>query len=103
MKINYYEISRIPTVDARKVLATIEDDEKHPERKRRRLDNLNLEERVLRRKLKNRVAAQTARDRKKAYMDSLDSNLGRVERENKFLKQSNEELRSQVCIRNFFY
>ena len=49
MKINYYEISRIPTVDAKKVLATIEDDELHPGRKRRRLDNLNIEERVLRR------------------------------------------------------
>lgn len=96
MKINYYEISRIPTVDAKKVLATIEDDELHPGRKRRRLDNLNIEERVLRRKLKNRVAAQTARDRKKAHMDNLEVNLTRIERENKFLKQSNEELRSQV-------
>lgn len=49
MKINYFEISRIPTVDAKKVLATIEDDERNPNRKRRRLDNLNVEERILRR------------------------------------------------------
>lgn len=96
MKINYFEISRIPTVDAKKVLATIEDDERNPNRKRRRLDNLNVEERILRRKLKNRVAAQSARDRKKAHMDQLEITLLRVEKENKFLKKSNEELRSQV-------
>lgn len=96
MKVNYFEISRIPTVDAKKVLATIEDDERNPNRKRRRLDNLNVEERILRRKLKNRVAAQSARDRKKAHMDQLEITLGRVEKENKFLKKSNEELRSQV-------
>lgn len=96
MKINYFEISRIPTVDAKKVLATIEDDERNPNRKRRRLDNLNVEERILRRKLKNRVAAQSARDRKKAHMDQLEITLMRVEKENKFLKKSNEDLRSQV-------
>lgn len=96
MKINYFEISRIPTVDAKKVLATIEDDERNPNRKRRRLDNLNVEERILRRKLKNRVAAQSARDRKKAHMDQLEVSLHRVEKENKFLKKSNEDLRSQV-------
>lgn len=96
MKINYFEISRIPTVDAKKVLATIEDDERNPNRKRRRLDNLNVEERILRRKLKNRVAAQSARDRKKAHMDQLEISLQRVEKENKFLKKSNEDLRSQV-------
>ncbi|XP_057313016.1 X-box-binding protein 1-like [Hydractinia symbiolongicarpus] len=96
MKVNYFEISRIPTVDAKKVLATIEDDELHPGRKRRRLDNLNVEERILRRKLKNRVAAQTARDRKKQHMDELEITLSRMEKENKFLKKSNEQLRSQV-------
>lgn len=96
MKINYFEISRIPTVDAKKVLATIEDDERNPNRKRRRLDNLNVEERILRRKLKNRVAAQSARDRKKAHMDQLEITLHRVEKENKFLKKNNEDLRSQV-------
>lgn len=96
MKLNYFEISSIPTVDAKKVLASIEEDEMHPGRKRRRLDNLNIDERVLRRKLKNRVAAQSARDRKKAHMDDLEITLGRIEKENKFLKKSNEELRSQV-------
>lgn len=96
VKLNYFEISRISTIDAKKVLATIEDDELHPGRKRRRLDNLNVEERILRRKLKNRVAAQTARDRKKAHMDQLEIAVQRIEKENKFLKKSNQELRSQV-------
>lgn len=49
MKLNYFEISSIPTVDAKKVLASIEEDELNPGRKRRRLDNLNVDERILRR------------------------------------------------------
>jgi len=40
--------------------------------KKRRLDHLSWEEKVQRKKLKNRVAAQTSRDRKKARMDQME-------------------------------
>lgn len=63
-------------------------------RKRRRLTHLTPDEKVLRRKLKNRVAAQTARDRKKALMSDLEEQVIQLQEEKKALQRENQQLRS---------
>ena len=47
------------------------------------------------RKLKNRVAAQAARDRKKAQVDQLEDELRRLRSENEALKRENSMLYAQ--------
>ncbi|CAB3234647.1 unnamed protein product [Arctia plantaginis] len=59
-----------------------------PSRKRR-LDHLSWEEKMQRKKLKNRVAAQTSRDRKKAKMDEMESRI-------QYFMDMNERLTSEV-------
>lgn len=65
-------------------------------RKRKRLTHLTPEERVMRRKLKNRVAAQTARDRKRLKMDQLEQAVAALEAANKKLREENCTLRHQT-------
>jgi X box-binding protein 1 len=62
-------------------------------RKRRRLTNLTPDEKMMRRKLKNRVAAQTARDRKKQKMSELEEALATMEAENRKLQAENASLK----------
>ncbi|XP_038149330.1 LOW QUALITY PROTEIN: X-box-binding protein 1 [Cyprinodon tularosa] len=67
-----------------------------PVRKRQRLTHLSPEEKALRRKLKNRVAAQTARDRKKAKMGELEQQVVELELENQKLHIENRMLREKT-------
>lgn len=67
-------------------------------RKRQRLDHLSLEEKLLRRKLKNRVAAQTARDRKKAKMEELEDLVQHLEFEREILKAENSKLKNMNML-----
>ncbi|NWX00602.1 XBP1 protein, partial [Caloenas nicobarica] len=68
-----------------------------PARKRQRLTHLSPEEKALRRKLKNRVAAQSARDRKKARMTELEQQVVALEEENQKLLLENQLLRERTC------
>jgi hypothetical protein len=69
------------------------DDLMDPPRKRERLTHLTAEEKLFRRKMKNRIAAQTARDRKKAHMGDLEERIRRLEAENANLKAENVQLK----------
>ncbi|CAH8502038.1 unnamed protein product [Schistosoma mattheei] len=62
-------------------------------RKRARLDNLTEEEKIIRRKILNREAAQKARDRRKDLMENMEENLAHLRWENEYLKSSNRMLR----------
>ncbi|XP_053938034.1 X-box-binding protein 1 isoform X2 [Cuculus canorus] len=68
-----------------------------PARKRQRLTHLSPEEKALRRKLKNRVAAQSARDRKKARMAELEQQVLELEEENQKLLLENRLLQEKTC------
>lgn len=66
----------------------------HPVRKRERLTHLTAEEKLNRRKIKNRVAAQTARDRKKVRTCKLEEALHQLVNENKLLRDENKRITS---------
>jgi len=63
-----------------------------PVRKRANLDHLSPEEKLMRRKLKNRVAAQNARDKKRTKMEEMEAELLRLKNHAKSLECKNAEL-----------
>jgi hypothetical protein len=65
-----------------------------PKKKRQRLTHLTPDEKLQRRKLKNRVAAQSARDRKKARMEELETILDQIKKDNERLSKENRELKN---------
>ena len=64
-------------------------------RKRANLDHLSQEEKMLRRKLKNRVAAQNARDKKKMRMDEMEVAIRQYEDRISSLEKRNQQLISE--------
>lgn len=64
-------------------------------RVRANLTNMSSEDKINRRKLKNRVAAQAARDRKKTKMDSMEETLAKFSEERLKLVKENERLKRQ--------
>merc|ERR1739844_381834 len=73
----------------------IGDGDNKPVRKRANLDHLSPEEKMMRRKLKNRVAAQNARDKKRCKMEEMEVELERLKAHAKALELRNAELVSE--------
>merc|ERR1740129_258784 len=61
-------------------------------RKRANLDHLSSDEKLMRRKLKNRVAAQNARDKKRVEMEDMEGDLERLKAHAKALETRNSQL-----------
>ncbi|XP_011185480.1 uncharacterized protein LOC105214019 [Zeugodacus cucurbitae] len=72
----------------------VEDGASAPRGKKRRLDHLTWEEKVQRKKLKNRVAAQTSRDRKKARMEDMEHEIDELTQKTEILQNKCESLQA---------
>merc|ERR1712098_201011 len=80
-----------------------DDDYQAPMRKRANLDNLSAVERMQQRKLKNRVAAQNSRDKKKAQTEEMEKLLDQMRAEKDALAAENARLQAfnnQLQIEN---
>jgi len=72
-----------------------ENSDSKPVRKRANLDHLSQEEKLMRRKLKNRVAAQNARDKKRVKMEDMETDVERLRAHTKALEARNAQLVSE--------
>lgn len=61
--------------------------------RKRRLDHLSWEEKIQRKKLKNRVAAQTSRDRKKAKLEQMEGAIQQLFSKNETILAECEQLK----------
>merc|ERR1719402_1805447 len=69
-------------------------DKEESHRKRANLDHLSPEERLMRRKLKTRVAAQTARDKKRVHMEDMEVIVRELREEKKRILEDNARLQA---------
>merc|ERR1719403_446002 len=81
-----------PEFDIKEIKEEEDEDEFTPVRKRANLDHLSPEERLMRRKLKNRVAAQNARDKKKAQCEEMEKMINKMKEEQQKLLEENSRL-----------
>lgn len=63
--------------------------------RKRKLDHLTVEEKIQRKKLKNRVAAQTSRDRKKAKMEEMESKIATQAKEIRTLTDTCRQMKKE--------
>merc|ERR1712038_1257619 len=82
------------TVSAASAVTAEDEESDHPTRKRANLDHLTPEEKLMRRKLKNRVAAQNARDKKRVKMDEMEIKMKELEVEHERIKSENASLKA---------
>merc|ERR1719166_657762 len=81
-----------PEFDIKEIKEEEDEDEFTPVRKRANLDHLSPEERLMRRKLKNRVAAQNARDKKKAQCEEMEKMINQMKEDRQKLLDENSRL-----------
>jgi len=74
--------------------AAADEESDSPTRKRANLDHLTPEEKMMRRKLKNRVAAQNARDKKRVRMDEMEIKMKEMEAEHARILAENASLKA---------
>merc|ERR1712223_1033270 len=81
-----------PEFDIKDIKEEDDEDDFTPVRKRVNLDHLSPEERLMRRKLKNRVAAQNARDKKKAQCEEMEKLINQMKEDRQKLLDENSRL-----------
>merc|ERR1719216_724169 len=81
-----------PEFDIKDIKEEEDEEDFTPVRKRANLDHLSPEERLMRRKLKNRVAAQNARDKKKSQCEEMEKMINQMKEDRQKLLDENSRL-----------